>query len=63
MIVTSLLEEQPTVDLVNATRESADQITREITELQVNYNQLNNEIWDTMNPPKTDIGGSRMSHK
>ena len=62
-IVTSLLEEQPTADLVNATRESVDQITQEIPELWANYNQLNNEIWDTMHPPKMDIGGSGTSHK
>ena len=31
--VTSPLEEQPTVNLVNATRETVDQITQEIAEL------------------------------
>jgi hypothetical protein len=48
--IISLLEENPTVDLVNATRESVDQITQEITELRVNFNKLNNEIWDTVTP-------------
>ena len=43
MIVTSPLEEQPIADLVNATRESVDQTTQEVVELQVSYNQLNNE--------------------
>ena len=57
MTVTSLLEEQPTVDLINATRESVDQITREVAKLRVNFNKLNNEIWDTVTPPKADVGG------
>ena len=61
--VTSPLEEKPTTDLINATRESVDQITREITELWKNFNKLNNEIWDIVTPPKVDIGGSGMNHK
>ena len=62
-IVTSLLEEQPTMDLINATRESVDQITRDIAELRANFNKLNNEMWDIVHPQKADIGGSGMSHK
>ena len=61
--VTSLPEEKPTVDLVNATRESVDQIIREIAELRASYTQLNNEIWDIVRPLKTNTGGSRTSHK
>ena len=61
--VNSLLEEQHTVDLVNATRESIDKITQEITKMRASYNQLSNEIWDTVDPLKMGPGGSRMSHK
>lgn len=63
MIITSLLEEHPTLDLVNSTRESTDQITREIAELRENFNKLNNEIWDTVTPMKADVGGSGMVQK
>ena len=61
--VTSLLEEQPTADLVNATRERIDQITQEIAELCTNFNKLNNEMWDIVNPPKAGVGGSGTIHK
>ena len=63
MIVTSLLQEQPTADLVNATRESVDLITREILGLRVNLNKLNNEIWDIVHPPKAGADGLGTSHK
>ena len=61
--ITSLLEEQPNVDLVNATRESVDQITKEITELYTNFTKLNNEMWDATHPPKAPKGGLGASHK
>ena len=51
------------MDLVNTTRESVDQITREIAELRANLNKLNNEMWDTVHPPKADAGGLGMHHK
>lgn len=59
----SLLEEKPTAILVNTTRESVDQITREIVELRVDFTKLNNEIWDTSQPLEAKKGGSGMSHK
>lgn len=62
-IVTSLLEEQPTTDLVNATIESVDQITQEIVELRMDFTKLNNEMWDTMHPLMANTGGSGTSHK
>lgn len=62
-IVTSLLEEQPTADLVNATRERIDQITQEIAELCTNFNKMNNEMWDIVHPLKAGACGSGMSHK
>lgn len=61
--VTSLLEEKPTTDLVNSTRESVDQITKEIAELCTDFTKLNNEMWDATQPPEAQKGGSRMSHK
>lgn len=62
-IVISMLEEEPTVNLVNATRESVDEITQEIAKLRANFNKLNNEIWDTVHPPKADASDSGTSHK
>ena len=59
----SLLEEKPTVNLINATRESVDQITWEIAELRTDFNKLNNEKWNTTHPPMVDTGGSGTSHK
>lgn len=61
--ITSLLEEQPTTDLVNATRESVDQITKEVTELCTDFTKLNNEMWDATHPLEAQIGGSGTSHK
>ena len=29
----------------------------------MNFNKLNNQIWDVVHPPKVDMGGSGMSDK
>ena len=44
MIVVSLLEEKPTTNLVNATRESIDQMTQEIATLQESYTNIYTEM-------------------
>lgn len=61
--VTSLMEEQLIVDLVDIAKETVAQITNEIEELHVEFTQLNNEMWDDMHPEQAKAGGSRMSHK
>ena len=61
--ITCLLELYPIVDLVNATRESVDRITREIAEMQTDFTKMNNEMWDTTHPLEAKKGGLRMSHK
>ena len=63
MTVASLLKEQLTSDLVIAARESVDQMTKEIAELQDTYMKISTEIWNIVKGPKDDTSGSRMSHK
>ena len=62
-VVTSLIEEHPTADLIDATKESIDQITKEITELHADFTKLNNEIWDATHPEEAQEGGLGTSHK
>ena len=61
--VTSLMEEQLIVDLVDATKETVEQITKEIAELCAEFTQLNNEMWDATHPEEAKASGSRTSHK
>lgn len=61
--VTSLMEEQSTADLVDATRESVDHITKEIVELNTNFTKLNNDIWDATHSSKAQVEGLGMNHK
>lgn len=60
--VVSLLEEQPTIEVITATRESVDQMMQDIATLQERYTKVSKEIWNTMKGPKDDIGGLRTSH-
>ena len=62
MTVVSLLKEQPTTKFVTATRESVDQMTRDIIALQESY-FVSKEIWNTMKKLKDDAGDLGMSHK
>lgn len=61
--VTILLEEQPIDDLVNATRESVDQITKEIADLCAAFTMWEKEMWDITHLEEAQAGGSRTSHK
>lgn len=61
--VTSLMEQKLTVDLVDATKETVEQITKEIMELHAEFIQLNNEMWDATHPVEAKVVFSRMSHK
>lgn len=61
--VARLLTESPTTDLVNAARESVDQMTQEIATLQQTYTKISTEIQEIVKGPKDDVGGSGTSHK
>ena len=63
MTITSLLEELPTTNLINTTKECVDQMTQDIATLQDTYMQISTKLWEVMKGPKDDIGGSRLSHK
>ena len=63
MIVTSLLKEPPTVDIINTVKECVDQMTRDIVAHQDTYTKISTEIWETVKGPKDGIGGSGTSHK
>ena len=62
MIVASLLEEQPTVELVTATKESIEQMTQEPATLMASYTKIKIDIWNIVKSSKVDEGGLGTSH-
>ena len=63
MTVVSLLEEQPTAELVIATKESVEQMTQELATLTMRYTKVKTKIWNVMKRLKVGEGGSGTSHK
>ena len=63
MTVASLLEEQPTADIIIVAKEIVDQMTQEITILQETYKKISTEIWNIVKGLKDDVGGLRTSNK
>ena len=61
--VTSLMEEHPIANLINATKENVEKITNEIGEMRAKFTQLNREMWDATHLEEAKEGGLRTSHK
>ena len=63
MIVERLLDEQLTIELITATRESVGQMTQDLAALTTSYTKINIEIYNTMKALQDDEVGLRMRHK
>lgn len=60
--VASLLEETPTADIVNTTRECVDQMTQDIAGLQDNYTKFTMNLWQILKSLKEVTSGLGTSH-
>ena len=48
MTIVSLLEEQPTAELVTTTKENVEQMTQELAALTTCYTKVNSKIWNVV---------------
>lgn len=62
-IVVSLMEELATADLVNTSKECANQMDRDLARLKVDLVKFTNKIKEILKSQKAMTSGSRMSHK
>jgi len=62
-IVTSLLEEPTTTDIVNTARECVDQMDKDLSGLKANFTKFSKKVKEILKSQKAMTSGSGMSHK